>query len=94
MSIDFADLSVTIADRKREALRGVMAEVLNCFADEHIPVSEVLQLIGAVIHDRGKEQHGAWLDCALALEKATNHAIIAESVKALEIRLSSCRGRS
>lgn len=73
------ELRIEIVERRHHALKAVAEDLLSCFEAEHIPVSEVLSLLALVIHDRGKGTvNRSWMDCVGALEKAADHAELAE----------------
>jgi hypothetical protein len=82
MAINLDDLRDEISDRKRQALKRVVAEVLACFAAEHVGISEALSLLALVVYEQAEDlnRYPRWQNCIQALEQAAEYATIAEQV--------------
>ena len=86
MPINLDNLRDEINDRKRQALKGVVAEVLACFAVEHVGISEALSLLALVVYEQAEDldRYPRWQNCIWALEQASEYATMAEQATPLE----------
>lgn len=84
MVVNLDDLGNSIAERRREALKPIMAELLECFAYERVPVSEFLDVLAATLHETRHARGREWGWCVGYLEQAATHAMEAEKVEKLD----------